>query len=258
MRSLHRTANIASWQPGPGKPWVLAYSEEGAVALLDRYHISSGALRWTGVGPASDVCPNRYCLYDLSQSFFGEWQAYANPMIARKRFAHVVLGLRNGVTEPAVTKLKRIEQFVTLEGWPKKVRCYDDGGPDGAPGEHPQDSYDRYWRALEGKLTKADEKVLDKAGSADRYTVVYTGIRDGRCHYVGMSGDPFHPQGIGQHGEAAEMIDRPKYSHLGKKIRFQDLPEDCKRLVWQDYRDWWDLAWSVNELMAEVPSHAQI
>ena len=30
-------------------------------------------------------------------------------------------------------------------------------------------------------------------------------------------GYPFHPQGIGQHGESNEPIDQPSYKHLGKR-----------------------------------------
>lgn len=94
-------------------------------------------------------------------------------------------------------------------GVPKYVRCYDNQGE-----------------------------------TSDRYTVVFTGHfagRGGRCHYVGMGGNPFHPQGFYQHGEHDQVIDRPAYSHLGKKIKFMDLPEDCQRAVIQDYREIWGL-----------------
>ena len=103
-------------------------------------------------------------------------------------------------------------------GAPRYIRCYDNGNrPDG--------------------------------GTIDRYTVVYTGRyrhkTGGSQWYVGMSAAPFHPQGFGQHGEypghLGPAIDRPSYGHLGKKIKFQDLPEDCQKLVLQDYRDLWDI-----------------
>ena len=48
---------------------------------------------------------------------------------------------------------------------------------------------------------------------------------------------PFHPQ-----GESPDQIDRPTYGHLGKKIKFSDLPEDCQTLVLQDYKEIWGLA----------------
>lgn len=85
-------------------------------------------------------------------------------------------------------------------------------------------------------------------GTFDRYTCVFTKKsiveKEARGHYgtlfmyVGMSSMPFHPQGFGQHGELA-----PQHigKHLGKRIKFEDLPEDCKKLVIQDYKDLWDL-----------------
>jgi hypothetical protein len=97
-------------------------------------------------------------------------------------------------------------------GVPKYVRCYDNGGE-----------------------------------TADRYTVVYTGryrkdLRRDEFQYVGMSAEPFHPQGVGMHGSSPEQIDRPRSSHLGRRISFEKLPEDCRRLVLADYRDLWSLS----------------
>lgn len=98
------------------------------------------------------------------------------------------------------------------EGKPRYIRCYDSGPDEGA----------------------------------DRYTVVYTGRyqHDGCGYfYVGMSGSPFHPQGVGYHGEHPYgSIDRPTYGHLGKKIKYDDLPDDCKKLVLSDYLDLWGLS----------------
>ncbi len=95
-------------------------------------------------------------------------------------------------------------------GTPKYVRCYDNGGK-----------------------------------SFDRYTVVFTGNYTHKTSYyhwyLGMSAKPFHPQGFGQHGESPKQIDKPAYSHLGKKIKFEDLPEDCKTCVKQTYIFLWDL-----------------
>jgi hypothetical protein len=82
------------------------------------------------------------------------------------------------------------------------------------------------------------------AGTFDRYTVVFTGRynKSGIYYeYLGMSAHPFHPQGFGQHGESNQPIDRPTYSHLGKKITFDQLPEDCKLCVLQDYKANWNL-----------------
>lgn len=93
-------------------------------------------------------------------------------------------------------------------GVPKYVRCYDNNG-----------------------------KTLD------RYTVVFTGNykkQDHEFYYLGMSANPF--QGIGQHGETQfQPCDRPTYSHLGKKIKFEDLPTDCKKAVLRDYLEIWQI-----------------
>ena len=95
-------------------------------------------------------------------------------------------------------------------GQPRYVRCYDNGGE-----------------------------------TADRYTVVFTGRYRGKtggeCLYIGASAAPFHPQGIGQHGSAPNMIDRPSYGHLGRRVAFAKLPADVQRMVLSTYRDLWDL-----------------
>jgi hypothetical protein len=89
-------------------------------------------------------------------------------------------------------------------------------------------------------------RVYDNKGeSADRYTCVYTGRythkTNGAFLYVGMSANPFHPQGVDMHGESNHMpIDKPRYSHLGKKIKFDELPKDCQKLVIEDYLYLWD------------------
>ena len=54
-----------------------------------------------------------------------------------------------------------------------------------------------------------------------------------------MSGKPFHPQGFGQHGSSHTQIDYPKYSHLGKKVLFDTLPEDVQECVTQSYLYLW-------------------
>jgi hypothetical protein len=119
-----------------------------------------------------------------------------------------------------VNKRQRARLSALLPGGiPRWVRCYDNGGI-----------------------------------SADRYTVVYTGHYAGKargwCQYVGMSAAPFHPQGFCQHGEHSEMIDAPgirwapavgRRCHLGLRIRFDDLPPDCQKVVLQDYQELWNL-----------------
>jgi len=69
----------------------------------------------------------------------------------------------------------------------------------------------------------------------DRYLVLYE--PDGEeinsyFPYFGMSENPHHPQGFGQHGEM-----RTRYSVWGtndKVIEFHELPVDCQKAVLQD------------------------
>ena len=79
----------------------------------------------------------------------------------------------------------------------------------------------------------------NKGVTLDRYTVVYTEpyTVDGITvyNYVGMSDNPMHPQGIGQHGETVALpADVPENAHLGTLIPFDELPEPCQRLVLAD------------------------
>jgi hypothetical protein len=73
---------------------------------------------------------------------------------------------------------------------------------------------------------------------ADRYTVVFLDTRDerGRVQYLGMSADPFHPQGVGMHGEMPihNVAYRGRGGVFDKRIQFKDLPPDCQRAVLQD------------------------
>ena len=115
-------------------------------------------------------------------------------------------------TAKKISPKRQAERKASLvpNGKPKMVRCYDNGGK-----------------------------------SMDRYTVVFTGRYTHKTNrsfwYVGMSGSPFHPQGIGMHGESEYTpIDKPTYSHLGKKIKFEDLTEDCQKCVMETYLYLWD------------------
>ncbi len=123
-----------------------------------------------------------------------------------------------------MTKIERQNALVnpkTLE--PRYVRCYDNGG--------------ETW---------------------DRFTVVFTGnYRKGSgrdrswFQYVGMSSNPYSPQGFCQHGENQSQIDvnasgfAPaigRKNHLGVRIAFDALPDDCKSLVLADYCELWGLS----------------
>lgn len=81
--------------------------------------------------------------------------------------------------------------------------------------------------------------------SIDSYTVVFSGRykhkTSGEFIYLGMSEHPTWATGVGQHGSSPTLIDRPSYGHLGKKISFKDLPEDCQKLVLLEYKDLWDI-----------------
>lgn len=99
---------------------------------------------------------------------------------------------------------------------PRYVRCYDNGGR-----------------------------------SFDRYTVVFGRKRiDTVTHYRAMSEHPCHTQGFGQWGESQDWIDHNKHGfapaigrtcHLGRRITFLELPEDCQELILADYRAFWNL-----------------
>tara|TARA_R100001143_G_scaffold30886_1_gene29988 strand:- start:283 stop:597 length:315 start_codon:yes stop_codon:yes gene_type:complete len=70
---------------------------------------------------------------------------------------------------------------------------------------------------------------------ADRYSVYYEPYKHNGTlifPYVGMSENPFHPQGFGQHGE----LDH-RYTVCGtndKVMDFKELPIKCQELVNQD------------------------
>ena len=82
-----------------------------------------------------------------------------------------------------------------------------------------------------------------KEDCADGYTILFTKKRNssGEFVYLGCSANPFHPQGVGMYGFSTNLLDDNGYKHLGKKIKFEALPDDVKRLVIEDYIDLWDL-----------------
>lgn len=71
--------------------------------------------------------------------------------------------------------------------------------------------------------------IYDNGGkSFDRYTAVFLTFErgtNGLYQAVGMSEDPYHPQGFGQHTEVK------RGRHLGKRIEFKNLPAKCRKLV---------------------------
>jgi hypothetical protein len=96
------------------------------------------------------------------------------------------------------------------DGKPRYIRCYDNDG-----------------------------------NTADQYTVCFTGNytknTGGEFWNLFMNAMPFSPQGIGMSNSESFQIDKPSYKHLGKKIKFDDLPDDCQKLVLQDYVYLWNI-----------------
>jgi hypothetical protein len=104
-------------------------------------------------------------------------------------------------------------------------------------------------------------RIYDNGGqTADRYTVVFTGQYDkgGRGYgstYLLSSENPYGPNGIGlvdtwvrgysgfkhDDGTWQHDIDRPRYSHLGKKIGWKALPPDVRKFALEVYADLWKL-----------------
>lgn len=87
-------------------------------------------------------------------------------------------------------------------------------------------------------------RVYDLGGPGDRYTVVDripVRIHDQDIRfYFGMNAHPFHPQGIGQHGEFNEQnwreCSRVRFRNLGKRIKLEDLPPEALRAAKQFIR----------------------
>ena len=75
-------------------------------------------------------------------------------------------------------------------------------------------------------------KIFDYGeDSFDRYTVVFRARRSlGALYYpyISSSTFPFHPQGLGLHGESWTSIEGP---HLGKRITFEQCPPDVQKFI---------------------------
>lgn len=83
------------------------------------------------------------------------------------------------------------------------------------------------------KLKKV--KIYDNGGKTwDRYTAVYLDEPQNSFNIFAaraMSSKPFSPQGFGQYCTATPG------RHLGKLVKFEDLPQDCQKLIMQDLAD---------------------
>lgn len=141
------------------------------------------------------------------------------------------------------------EERLMPGGKPRYIRVYDAGG-----------GYTKFCtRCLTFRpgtsysSCECGRKLVDAEANtaADRYTVIFTGRwkgRGGRCHYLSMSAWPFHPQGVGMHGEHDVDIDTNKAGfptkvggacRIGRRVTFDQLPDDCRRAVLDDYGQLW-------------------
>lgn len=77
-------------------------------------------------------------------------------------------------------------------------------------------------------------KIYDNGGKTlDRYTAVYMDQPERQPNTFaarGMCESPFSPQGFGQYCMATPG------RHLGKRIKFEQLPIDCRKLILQDLK----------------------
>ncbi len=143
---------------------------------------------------------------ELRTDMFGNHNAHLMNLATKEQISEHRPKLLNYLMPKSKKQLKRLESLFP-NNTPKNIRCYDNGE------------------------------------SGDRYTCVFTGRythkTGGEYWYLGMSDDPFHPQGIGQSGTSPTQIDRPKYSHLGKKVSFEELPFKVKQYVIDTYLYLW-------------------
>lgn len=92
-------------------------------------------------------------------------------------------------------------------------------------------------QAEEGKEMKV-RAIFDNGGETfDRYTVVYSTKTGDYFDGRGMSEHPCHPQGFGLCCEVSPLHLTDPKTPLGKRIRFEDLPPDCQRLISRDLED---------------------
>jgi hypothetical protein len=85
---------------------------------------------------------------------------------------------------------------------------------------------------MEGTKMENNIIVYDNGGKTfDRYTAIYKDrpypmtLNTYEC--IGMSANPFNPQGFCQHSAAMPG------QHLGKRINISELPIDCQKAIQQ-------------------------
>jgi len=74
-------------------------------------------------------------------------------------------------------------------------------------------------------------RIYDNGGKTiDRYTLVVPSVNTpGMLDMYGFNDNPYHPQGFGQY--AGEYRQMSSYSHLGKLVSLDSLPDDARRFV---------------------------
>lgn len=91
-----------------------------------------------------------------------------------------------------------------LERYGTVLRCYDNGGK----------TWDRY-TVVPPRWAKDERENTP-----------------GTFNAIGASGNPFHPQGFGQHCSAMAG------PHLGKRVKWSDLPPDVQLFARQSFPDY--------------------
>lgn len=96
-------------------------------------------------------------------------------------------------------------------------------------------------RWLDGDCPEGVLAIMDNPNYGDRYTVIFAEPIAGDRYanmilsYVGMSENPFHPQGIGMHGEmSAHEVACYRYRNKHRYAKWSTLPEQVKKCVRQD------------------------
>jgi hypothetical protein len=95
-----------------------------------------------------------------------------------------------------------------------KIRCYDYGENSTA---------DRYTIVFIGKGTLKLSEGWQYEKATNKRRRLYP------C--LGMSGAPFHPQGIAQHSNCVLG------AHLGKRVALSSLPQDCQTCAGKDIEE---------------------
>jgi hypothetical protein len=74
-------------------------------------------------------------------------------------------------------------------------------------------------------------RIYDNGGKTiDRYTLVVPSVNEpGKLDMYGFNEAPYYPQGFGQYAGSYHKMG--SYSHLGKLVSLQDLPEQAQRFV---------------------------